>query len=101
MKKELLWFLKLVKIKKSKTIKFNCEPKLSDFKIGEIKSKISVLDRSVNSRFWYKLISFKPLKNIFVGRYWYIEMLSASDNGSIDIRYSPRKIKKMIFSLIL
>ena len=45
-----MWFLKLVKIKKSKTIKFNCEPKLSDEKITENKSNISVLDNKENSR---------------------------------------------------
>ena len=38
-------------IKKSNVIKFNCDPKLSDFKIGEIINKISVLDNKVNSKF--------------------------------------------------
>ena len=85
--KEKFWcFLKLTIIKKSKIIKFNWDPKLSDLKIGEIKSKISALDKRVKSIFWYKLILFKPLINIFVGKYWYTEILSASESGSIDIK---------------
>ena len=69
-KEKFLWFLKLRKIKKSNVIKFNCDPKLSDFKIGEIINKISVLDNKVNSKFWFKSIEFKPFKNIVVGKYW-------------------------------
>ena len=73
-------------VKKIKIIKFNWDPKLSDFKIGEIISIISALDKSVDSIFWYKSILFKPSINIFVGKYWYIEILSASDKGRIDIK---------------
>ena len=59
-KEKSLWFLKLIINKKSKDIKFNWDPKLSDFKIDEIKRRISVLDKRTTSRFWLRLISFKP-----------------------------------------
>jgi len=38
-----------MQIKKIRLIRFNCAPKLSDFKIDESKSKVSVFEKLVNS----------------------------------------------------
>ena len=100
-REKFLCFFRLRKIKKTNVIIFSCDPKLSDFKIGEIKSKISELDNSVNSKFCCKLIFSKPSKNIVVGKNWYIEILSASERGKIDIKKRKNNNKKIIFWSIL
>ena len=97
-KKKFLWFLKLISMKKNKVIKLSWAPKLSDLRIGEIKSNISAFESSVNSKFFLRSILFNPSLKIVEGKYWYTAILSASDKGKIEISKNIIKITKISFS---
>ena len=97
-KKKFLWFLKLISMKKNKVIKLSWAPKLSDLRIGEIKSNISAFESSVNSKFFLRSILFNPSLKIVEGKYWYTAILSASDKGKIEISKNIIKIIKVSFS---
>ena len=96
-----LWSLNLTKTKKRIVIKFNWDPKFSDLKIDDNKSRISVFDNKVNSKFWIRSTLSKPSLYIVAGMYWYIDILSASDNGKIEIKNKLKKTKIINFSSFL
>ena len=100
-KEKSLWSLNLINMKNKSVIKLSCDPKFSDLKIDDNKSKISVFESSTNSRFWVRLTFPKPSLYIVAGIYWYTDMLSASDIGRIEIKNKLKKIKIIIFSSVL
>ena len=80
-------------------MKFNCEPKLSDFNNGEKINKNSVFERRVNSTFFIILISDNPDEKIWEAKFWCNATLSASDIGNIEIKKNNIQINEIKKSL--